>query len=60
MFSKISSVAYHSTCFSEGEEDFLRDVPCQNGELCPDEDNQYNVIPKSQLTYRIQDLGQSR
>ena len=60
MFNKISTVAYDSSCSVDGEEDFLRVVPCQNGELCPDEDNPYNVIPNSQLTYRIQDLVQSR
>jgi len=60
MFNKISTVAYDSKCLNGGEEDFLRSVPCKKGELCPDEDNQYNVVPKSQLTYRIQDLVQSR
>ena len=60
MFNKISSAAYDSACFSDGEEDFLRSVPCKNGRLCPDEDNQENVVPTSQLTYRIQDLVQSR
>ena len=60
MFQKISTAAYDSTCYSDGEEDFLRSVPCENGELCPDEDNKDNVVPKSQLTYRIQDLVQSR
>ena len=60
MFQKISTAAYDSTCYSDGEEDFLRRVPCKNGELCSDEDNKDNVVPKSQLTYRIQDLVQSR
>ena len=60
MFNKISTVAYDSVCSSNGEEDFLRKVPCQKENLCPDEDNQYNVVPESQLTYRIQDLVQSR
>ena len=60
MFNKISTVAYDSKCFSGGEQDFLRSVPCQQMKLCPDEDNQYNVVSKSQLTYRIQDLVQSR
>merc|ERR1711981_1148116 len=60
MFNKISTVAYDSRCFSGGEEDFLRRVPCKKGELCTDEDNPYNVVSKSQLTHRIQDLVQSR
>ena len=60
MFAKISTAAYDSSCSVDGEEDFLRAVPCQNGELCPDEDNPYNVVPNAQLTYRIQDLVQSR
>ena len=60
MFNKISTVAYDSTCLNDGEQDFIRRVPCDKGELCPDEDNPNNVLPKAQLTYRIQDLVQSR
>ena len=60
MFNKISTAAYDSNCNDEGEEDFLRAIPCQMGTICPDEDNPVNVIPKSQLTYRIKDLSQSR
>ena len=60
MFNKISTVAYDSTCLNDGEQDFIRRVPCEKGGLCPDEDNPNNVLPKSQLTYRIQDLVQSR
>ena len=60
MFNKISTVAYDSTCLNDGEQDFIRRVPCEKDGLCPDEDNPNNVLPKAQLTYRIQDLVQSR
>ncbi len=60
MFSKINQVAYDSKCFDEGQQDFLRAVPCPPGQLCPEEDNPDNVIPGAQFTYRIQDLYQAR
>lgn len=60
MFEKISHEAYDSNCFDDGEEDFLRRIPCPANQICPDEDNPDNVVPGAQLTYRIQDLYQSR
>ena len=31
MFQKINQVAYHATCHDDGEQDFLRAVPCVKG-----------------------------
>jgi hypothetical protein len=60
MFRKISTAAYDPNCFDEGEEDFLRTVPCPKGQLCPEEDNPSHVVKGYQLTYRIQDIATSR
>lgn len=60
MFRKISTAAYDPNCFDQGEEDFLRTVPCPRGQLCPEEDNPMHVVKGYQLTYRIQDLATSR
>ena len=60
MFNKINIVAYDAMCNDEGEEDFLRSIPCPDRELCPDEDNADNVVPGYQFTFRIQDLYQAR
>lgn len=60
MLDKINTVAYDSFCNDDGEEDFLRSVPCDQGKLCPDEDNPENVVRDSQFTFRIQDLYQAR
>ena len=60
MFKKISTAAYDAACYDQGEEDFLRTVPCPKGQLCPEEDNPLHVVKGHQLTYRIQDLATSR
>ncbi|XP_037072234.1 integral membrane protein GPR180-like [Pollicipes pollicipes] len=60
MFAQLGRVAYDSRCFDDGEEDFLRRVPCAAGELCPDEDAPANVVPGHQFTYSIQDVHQPR
>lgn len=59
-FSQLNSVAYSSECNPEGKGDYLRQVPCPKGALCPDEDNPVNVIAGSQFTYVISDLFQPR
>ena len=60
MFRKVSTVAYDSQCFDNGQQDFLRKVPCPAGQLCPDEDKPTNVVKNYQFTYAIQDLSQPR
>ncbi|KAK6631883.1 hypothetical protein RUM44_006913 [Polyplax serrata] len=59
MFSKISTTAFDSVCYNQGE-DFLRKVPCPEGQLCPDEDVPWNVVKGYQFTYAVQDLRQPR
>jgi hypothetical protein len=59
MFSKISTIAFDSNCYDQGE-DFLRKVPCPDGKLCVDEDAPWNVIKGYQFTYTVQDLRQPR
>lgn len=59
MFSKISTTAFDSTCYNQGE-DFLRKVPCPKGQLCSEEDVPWNVIKGYQFTYAVQDLRQPR
>ena len=60
MFAGLSRVAYDARCFDDGEEDFLRRVPCPRGALCPDEDAPENVVTGHQFTYSIQDVHQPR
>ena len=60
MFDKINTVAYDSNCNDDGEQDFLRGVPCPENSICIEEDNPENVVPHSQFTFRIQDLYQAR
>ena len=60
MFDKVSKIAYDPICYDDGEEDFLRSVPCDEGKMCAEEDNPKHVVKGAQFTYRIQDFGQSR
>ena len=60
MFDKISKISYDPDCYDDGQEDFLRGVPCTKDQLCNEEDNPNNVIKNYQFTYRIQDYAQSR
>ena len=60
MFAGLARVAYDARCFDDGEEDFLRRVPCPRGALCPDEDAPENVLTGHQFTYSIQDVHQPR
>lgn len=60
MFHKINYVAYDASCHDDGEQDFLRSVPCPSNSLCLEEDNAENVVSHSQFTFRIQDLYQAR
>lgn len=59
MFNKISTTAFDSKCYDQGE-DFLRKVPCPVGLLCTDEDVPWNVVKGYQFTYAVQDLRQPR
>ncbi|KAF2345247.1 Replication factor Mcm10 C-terminal, partial [Trinorchestia longiramus] len=60
MFKDVLREAYDAHCHDDGDEDFLRHVPCPVGQLCVDEDNPKNVIPNSQLTYAIKDVNNPR
>lgn len=60
MFAELNSLSYSSECNSEAKGDYLRQVPCPVGELCPDEDNPLNVVHGNQFTYVISNLFQPR
>jgi hypothetical protein len=60
MFAGIEKTAYFYECNENGHQDFVRRVPCPRGKTCLDEDNQKNLIPGSQFTYKIQDSNQAR
>lgn len=60
MFNKIDTIAFDYQCKPKGEEDFLRKVPCQENQLCIDEDDPKDVIDGYQFTYRIRDLERPR
>lgn len=57
MFEKLSDKAFDARCNPDGK-DYLRRVPCKEGELCVDEDTPWNVVKNHQFTYVIQDLRQ--
>lgn len=59
MFSRVSSVLFDSSCYSEGV-DLVRKVPCPPGKLCPEEDDPWQVIRDSQFTFLIKDLSEPR
>lgn len=60
MFNKIDTIAFDYQCKPKGQEDFLRKVPCQENQLCLDEDDPKDVINGYQFTYRIRDLERPR
>lgn len=60
MFRKIDTIAFDRNCKLNGTEDFLRTVPCPNGELCEDEDTPLRVVDGHQFTYAVQDHNQAR
>lgn len=61
MFEKIDKVAYFYECNEEGQQDFIRRVPCPVGKVCVDEEARpINVISGNQFTFKIQDLNQPR
>lgn len=60
MFRGIQTVAYDPECNQRGTGDYLRRVPCVEGQLCPDEDSPSNVVAGNQLTYVISDLKEPR
>ena len=51
MFKKINQVAYHATCHDDGEQDFLRAVPCPEGSVCLEEDVPDNVVKGTELIH---------
>lgn len=57
MFTKLNTSAYHPVCQDNGI-DFLRRIPCPNGELCDFEDKPWNVIKNHQFTYAIRNFKQ--
>jgi len=60
MFGKIQTIAWDARCHANGQEDFLRRIPCPKGQLCPDEDNPERVVPGYQFTYAVEDTNQPR
>jgi hypothetical protein len=60
MFENIDKTAYFFECNENGRQDFVRRVPCPRDRACLDEDNQKNLIPGFQFTYKIQDSNQAR
>lgn len=60
MFEQVDTIAYDAQCYDEGEEDFLRKIPCPIGKICTDEDVPERVVPGYQFTYGVQDLVQPR
>lgn len=60
MFERLDNFAYDNICNHKAKVDFLRRIPCVNGQYCVDEDSPGNVVPGSQFTYVISDLMQPR
>lgn len=60
MMQQIQTIAFHRQCNDQGTEDFWRQVPCEQGRLCTDEDQPKNVIPNQQFTFKIRDINQPR
>lgn len=60
MFSRLSSTAFDVKCNPTAKGEYLRRVPCKQGELCIDEDLPTNVIEGNQFTYVISNLNQPR
>lgn len=61
MFSKIEQVAWDAKCNNQGQEDFLRKIPCPVGSVCEDESYDPKwVLSGRQFTFRVQDTNQPR
>jgi hypothetical protein len=60
MMKHIETIAFDRQCNEQGKEDFWRRVPCQENQLCPDEDQPRNVIHQQQFTFKIRDINQPR
>ena len=60
MFTKIDHIAWDQKCNDQGQQDFIRHIPCPHNELCADEDTPKWVIPGFQFTYHVQDTTQPR
>jgi len=60
MMKQIQTIAFHRQCNEIGTEDFWRRIPCQQGQLCYDEDQPQNVIHNQQFTFKIRDINQPR
>ncbi|XP_064484354.1 integral membrane protein GPR180-like isoform X2 [Ornithodoros turicata] len=60
MFTGMNKVAFDSSCNVNGTQDFLRNIPCQPGKLCEDEDKPSSVVRGNQFTYAVRDLHQAR
>lgn len=61
MFSDIDTIAWDKFCFPRGQEDFLRRMPCAEGQLCTEELAEPSaVIEGQQFTYHIVDPRQPR
>ncbi|CAF3858041.1 unnamed protein product, partial [Rotaria magnacalcarata] len=58
MMKQIQTIAFHRQCHEQGTEDFWRHVPCQQDQLCYDEDQPRNVIHNRQFTFKIRDINQ--
>lgn len=60
IMKQIQTIAFHRQCHDTGTEDFWRRVPCEQGQLCYDEDQSQNVIHNQQFTFKIRDINQPR
>lgn len=60
MFSRLNATAFDAKCNPSARGEYLRRVPCKEGDLCNDEDNPLNVILGNQFTYVISNLNQPR
>ncbi|UJR14035.1 hypothetical protein I4U23_001034 [Adineta vaga] len=60
MMKQIETIAFDRQCNDRGTEDFWRRIPCEQGQLCPDEDQPKNVIQNQQFTFKIRDINQPR
>ncbi|XP_014216144.1 transmembrane protein 145 [Copidosoma floridanum] len=59
MFKTLNQSSYDMKCNDNGQ-DYLRRVPCQAGQLCPDENLPWNVVSGNQFTFTIRDDFQPR
>ena len=62
MFKNIAPVAWDPDCNPQGQEDFLRKLPCKRDRLCIDNEDiaQDWIIPGFQFTFQIQDVSSPR